>query len=138
MRAAAATCGACIGLGIGSLTADAHGTPTHPCRQTAMPRRVCIVLRRAALAEHLPVSWSYSPALAAILRAESGFDRCAVEPSRRDCAYTGPAACGWFQFDPCRCYPAAIDEARCGESYIAHTYGSPSLALAFRRAHGSY
>jgi hypothetical protein len=82
--------------------------------------------------------------LDAIVTAESGWSPCAVYPSMRDCSYAGGNSCGLPQANPC---PAAWRgrlaatwraQVRWLVAYIAHRYGSPSSALAFRRMHGSY
>jgi hypothetical protein len=76
---------------------------------------------------------------------ESGWDPCAVYPSRHDCGYAGENSCGIPQANPC---PPAW-QGRLGRTwrsqvrwmldyFVTHGYGRPSVALAHHRRTGSY
>lgn len=88
-----------------------------------------------------PAEWR---ALDAIVRPESRWHPCAVYPSRRDCSYRGESSCGLPQASPCplawrgRLWETRYAQADWLLDYIERRYGSPSQALAFRRAHGWY
>lgn len=88
---------------------------------------------------HSETEWQ---ALDAIVQPESGWEPCAVYPSRRDCRYTGSNSCGLPQRNPCpSSWRGRLDatwraQVRWLVGYVGRRYGSPSGALAFRRVHG--
>lgn len=83
-------------------------------------------------------------ALDAIVVPESRWNPCAHWRHKIECGYDGPNSCGIPQRNPC---PSAW-RGRLGSTgrmqvaellrYVRDRYGSPSAALAFRRAHGYY
>jgi hypothetical protein len=90
---------------------------------------------------HSEAEWR---ALDAIVEPESGWDPCAVYPGRHDCGYTGSSSCAIPQANPCpgawrgRLWETRFAQARWLIGYVGGRYGSPTSALAFRRAHGYY
>jgi hypothetical protein len=90
---------------------------------------------------HSQLEWR---ALDAIVAAESGWNPCRRYPSTTDCSYAGLSSCGIPQANPCprewRGRLAVTWRAQVWWliRYVTHRYGSPSRALAFRRAHGYY
>ena len=101
-----------------------------------MPYRICLGLAQSKM----PDGWVVSGSLHEIVRRESGYSPCAVYPSRRDCSYTGSNACSLFQFYPCRCLNngRVRPQANCGYRYIRSKFGTPTAALRYHNAHGSY
>jgi hypothetical protein len=83
-------------------------------------------------------------ALQALVRPESGWDPCAVYPSRHDCAYAGTSSCGVPQAQPCptawrgRLWSVRFAQVRWLLDYIERRYGDPAHALSFRQAHSYY
>lgn len=90
---------------------------------------------------HSEAEWR---AAKAIIEPESSFDPCASYPGRHDCSYAGSSSCGVPQANPCpslwrgRLWETRYAQCRWFVSYVAGRYGTPSAALAYRRAHGSY
>lgn len=90
---------------------------------------------------HSEAEWR---ALDAIIRPESGWNPCASYPSRHDCSYSGSASCGVPQANPCpsswrgRLWETRHAQVRWLMDYVFRRYKRPSLALAFRQAHGYY
>jgi len=98
--------------------------------------------RRLVLARwHSTAEWR---ALDEIVTPESRWQPCAVYPSRLDCSYAGASSCGIPQAQPCpalwrgRLRTTWQAQVRWLIGYVARRYGSPSQALAFRRANGWY
>jgi hypothetical protein len=111
------------------------------CREVRVIPSVelCRAIRVAAPRVGVPTSWAHNPHMAELVRRESGFDRCAVNPRRHGwCWYTGSNACGWYQLNPCRCFPKAVTQAVCGTRYILERFGSPRAALTYHNNNGSY
>jgi hypothetical protein len=83
-------------------------------------------------------------ALEAIARPESGWDPCAVYPSRRNCRYTGTGSCGVPQAQPCppswrgRLWEVRYAQVRWLLDYIDSRYGDPLHALWFWQTHAWY
>jgi hypothetical protein len=83
-------------------------------------------------------------ALQALVRPESGWDPCAVYPSRHDCAYAGTSSCGVPQAQPCptawrgRLWSVRFAQVRWLLDYIERRYGDPAHALSFQQAHSYY
>lgn len=128
-------------LGRAQTPAQAHHLVLRAKRHCALDThpRLCFALKLESLRHPSLPDWSKDTALRAIVRHESTFDPCAVNPGHHGwCWYTGFASCGWFQFDPCRCFPSILAEAYCGESYILHRYGTPERAWSYWQAHSGY
>jgi hypothetical protein len=116
------------------VAADQPRAATHGvCANSPFPRGVCRAIR-----ESQRPTWATNQDLAYIWRRESGFDRCAVNPGRHDCTYTGNASCGIAQLQPCRCFPRIETEVRCGVAYIVQRYKSPARAAQHEHAFGWY
>jgi hypothetical protein len=108
----------------------------------ASPSRVRDYAHRLVLERwHSEAEWR---ALDAIVRSESGWDPCAVYPSRHACGYAGENSCGIGQRNPCpaawrgRLWESRLAQVRWLRDYVARRYGCPSRALAWRRTHGWY
>lgn len=90
---------------------------------------------------HSEAEWR---ALDAIVRPESAWNPCASYPRHHDCHYAGINSCGIPQANPCpplwrgRLWETRFAQCRWIVDYVARRYGSPSRALAFRRANGWY
>lgn len=118
-------------LALTATTAGAERTPT--VRQYA---RTLILERWKSEAQ-----WQ---AADAIIRPESNWNPCAYYPSKSDCRYRGRSSCGIPQANPCptlwlgRMWETRFAQVRWFVAYVARRYGSPTRALAFRRAHGWY
>lgn len=125
----------------GNRPAQAHGVRHHICVDRPIPRKVCRVLVKGAKAAHVPVSWAWSGDLAFILRHESGFDWCAVNPGRHLCSYRGASSsCGLFQRLPCVTvvFRSRLKQAVNGLLYVKNRYGSPKVAVAYWKSHRYY
>lgn len=97
-----------------------------------------------AYAHRLVRSEAQFRALDAIVRAESGWNPCAVYPRRVDCSYRGANSCGIPQANPCpRAWRGRLAatwraQVRWLVAYIQRRYGSPVRALEWRRRKGWY
>ncbi len=114
----------------------------NPCAGSPLPRELCRLIREEAPhVKGAKVRWAYSRDLAVILRRESGFDWCAVNPGRHQCSYPGPNhSCGAFQRLPCvrRVYRSHRLQVRDGLRYIAGRYGTPRKARDHSDRHHWY
>lgn len=90
---------------------------------------------------HSEAEWR---AFDAIIQPESHWDPCAYYPQKHDCSYSGRNSCGLAQRNPCpawargRLWETRYRQVEDAIAYIAGRYGSPSKALAYRKANGSY
>lgn len=120
-------------------------TATTLCHKQGPPKYVCNGIARATFRAKVPLRWASNPYLIKLLWRESSWNVCSINPSKRNCAYTGSRACGLFQFLPCRCfYPGYLVEAKaflqsiCGFRYVKNRYGTPRKALNFHTQNGWY
>lgn len=97
-----------------------------------MPARLCIAIRHSAHRAGVSADWSHDPALARLIRSESGFREQAVNRSS--------GACGLYQFLPCRwrTLPNAYHQSVKGLAYIKQRYGTPATAWRFHLRKGWY
>lgn len=110
--------------------ADAHRRAAVAKRCASMSPRAtrakCVELGRSAM----PLSWTVDPAYHRLIRAESGWNPRAVNPSS--------GACGLHQFLPCRAFGSLRVQGDAGYRYIRARYGSPAAAWAHHRRNGWY
>lgn len=102
--------------------------------------------RAYAKTQAAKVGWTGAEwaALDEIVTPESGWDPCAVYPSRHACGYSGSSSCGIPQRQPCP--PAwwgrlgSTGAAQVAEllRYVRQRYGDPLHALWFRQRTGWY
>jgi hypothetical protein len=114
-------------------------------------------LAAALTAHHAPTSprtyahqlataegWNASEwwALDWIVTRESGWDPCAVNPSRHECGYTGANSCGIPQAQPCpwrgRLWSSRFEQVRWLVRYVKARYRTPARARAFWLVHRWY
>lgn len=116
------------------------------CMQQGGPRSFCNALIAASHREGTPIRWAWDPALHWLVVRESGYNHCAVNPSRHICRYRGPRAYGYGQFlrsterdYNCRPRPSPkVAQARCLVRYVRARYGTPAAARAEHRRKGWY
>ncbi len=113
------------------------------CTGSPMPRDVCsMIYHQSRFVPGAKVSWATNKNLAVILKRESGFDWCAVNPSHHDCIWRGTNhSCGLFQRLPCvhRIFVSRVRQTRDGLAYIVHRYHAhPREARAHSDATGWY
>ena len=121
-----------------ALRAYRDGQAARRCHQLGAPRGLCRYLVAGTHLVHAPRRWAYSTDLLHIIKRESSYNPCAVNPTHTDCSYTGSHACGWFQLNPCRCYPNRIAQVHCGLLYIKNRYTTPRRAWQHELAYGWY
>lgn len=113
----------------GILTACRKHAPAWWCRTTLH-----------AAKGRVPIRWVGQPALAELVRRESNFDPCAVNPLKHNCGYRGRSACGLYQRYPCRAFHGgdAYQQSVDGLAYVQARYGRPVSALAHHNKAGTY
>lgn len=131
----------CVTLVVLFVAVDQANAKARVCTGKPMPKNVCaLVYKIAPHVRGADRSWANSHALAAILKAESGFDFYAVKGYGHKPGYQGINSCGLFQRTPCDPWVFASKkrQIRWGLKYLVHRYGSPSEALRHKRLHGWY
>lgn len=101
--------------------------------------RYCRAMIAATRQEPVPMRWAWDPDLVFVVGKESGFNHCAVNPSRHVCSYTGNRAYGYGQMLKsteqdynCRPRPSPPKaQARCVLKYVKRRYYSPAGAKRF-------
>lgn len=116
---------------------DARAAPI--CRTSPIPTHVCKVIKAQAPRAGVPPRWAKDPALAELLRHESGFEFEAQNPTS--------TAYGLFQFlnTTWRSVHCEYSKRRshayqafCGLLYVKERYHTPARAWRFWRAHHWY
>lgn len=114
------------------------------CVRAGWPRKLCPDVVSGTASAGVP-DWHDDPALAWIVKHESGFRPCVKYGGHIDCNYSGGSSYGLFQFIGstwsgvgCRITSNAAVQVKCGSLYIKRRYRTPAAAKNWWLAHNWY